>query len=1156
MKTRLTLVRGLVAAVAAITAWGSPAQAQCTQMGNFIAFSGPWQASNSTQGIQFPNGTTMIVDTNGDGLTGPEDTTYAVPAAIQPTRFITRLSPTREFLVVVGGAQFGLCDANRTVRVYQLSPMTATMSLVHEDCLPCVVFNGPFFYDLGAVPPAPFPPPVTGQRVLMFHTGAGAPCSPSNEAMPLLRWYDLNTPGGSGIADTDLGLWPGISMTTLRVSPSGFQAFVQHDQTNTPASSDYDIINLCPGPDFGTIVPNEMGPPINDRTGFPLPVGFISAVTATQVTVQMRVNSTVIWQAVLPNCCAGAPTGACCLNGGGCVVTTQAQCSGTWTEGVTCAQAACPPPPIPQLAITMTGPAQVPQRGFVDYTLTYQNNGGAAAQNVQVLDRIPTGLNFVSASNGGVFQGTSSNQVLWTLGTLPAQSGPQTLTLRAQAGCTFTQYTNQFYSISATGYNVNGSPPVTTLIIPGSTGGSVSGTVTSVTGATQPLLPESVIRHTWTLTNTSAVPLTDIKFNSYAGYAQRFTTFVDQGTGVLSFPFGAGTYMEWVGNLTPGQTTTIIIDAAINSCISSGEDTTQLNMGNNITVSTACGSLLGTIPISPAFTIQQPVSATLVAIEQANLIGPLVPGTPTYPSPMQFVKETPTIDLVLNVANHTGAPITGASLSLELPPAWITANPPFTGSPAGFAYDPGTDIVTYMGDIPAAGLPPVTIRTRPNVEIEGSVELSVMRTIPSPLPSCSVFIGSLDLVNMPDLPTEPVVLGVEKWFTPGLWTCRPGIDPLPVEYFSRCEIWRGLHVEPNGDIWLAGAPVFMFNPATLATESAPGLAAFMETLGLDESDCTDLAVDPVDGSLVIIAAGRTVQGTYYPPALIRYDRTTSTPSIITRDPVLELTDNRADVLVDPTGTIYVANREVLARIPRAMAVPIPDGQVPLLSVPHPTYSFAPTAGTLTTQKVHAAGWSCDGQMLLMHASLFVGGTNPEALTVDTTVYALSTYDPATNTIVVGESQLAANAGDQGNRAWPVEFTPQLPLNAVLEDSCMDGGEAGRVIVANHYYPYHCIYDSSLVGGGTTAIVPAESWHLRAAADIAYLNGGCDSGPTCDGDVNCDFALDGFDVEVQEKAVGGDMTDYCQSNPDFNGDFALDGFDVEAVEVVVGGGACP
>lgn len=66
----------------------------------------------------------------------------------------------------------------------------------------------------------------------------------------------------------------------------------------------------------------------------------------------------------------------------------------------------------------------------------------------------------------------------------------------------------------------------------------------------------------------------------------------------------------------------------------------------------------------------------------------------------------------------------------------------------------------------------------------------------------------------------------------------------------------------------------------------------------------------------------------------------------------------------------------------------------------------------------------------------------------------------------------------------------------------------------------------------------------------------DCEPACDPDVNCDFALDGFDVETQEKAVGGDLTDFCQANADYNGDFALDGFDVEAVEIGVGGGPCP
>ncbi|GJQ30392.1 MAG: hypothetical protein HBSAPP03_22760 [Phycisphaerae bacterium] len=64
------------------------------------------------------------------------------------------------------------------------------------------------------------------------------------------------------------------------------------------------------------------------------------------------------------------------------------------------------------------------------------------------------------------------------------------------------------------------------------------------------------------------------------------------------------------------------------------------------------------------------------------------------------------------------------------------------------------------------------------------------------------------------------------------------------------------------------------------------------------------------------------------------------------------------------------------------------------------------------------------------------------------------------------------------------------------------------------------------------------------------------GPTCDGDVNCDGAVNGVDVEIQEQAVGGDLADYCLPDADFNQDGAVNGTDVEAVELVVGGGPCP
>lgn len=60
--------------------------------------------------------------------------------------------------------------------------------------------------------------------------------------------------------------------------------------------------------------------------------------------------------------------------------------------------------------------------------------------------------------------------------------------------------------------------------------------------------------------------------------------------------------------------------------------------------------------------------------------------------------------------------------------------------------------------------------------------------------------------------------------------------------------------------------------------------------------------------------------------------------------------------------------------------------------------------------------------------------------------------------------------------------------------------------------------------------------------------------TCDGDVNQDGNLDGFDVQCMEIAIGGGPCEVTVL--DFNGDGNLDGFDVQAVERVVGGGECP
>ncbi|GJQ30135.1 MAG: hypothetical protein HBSAPP03_20190 [Phycisphaerae bacterium] len=100
-------------------------------------------------------------------------------------------------------------------------------------------------------------------------------------------------------------------------------------------------------------------------------------------------------------------------------------------------------------------------------------------------------------------------------------------------------------------------------------------------------------------------------------------------------------------------------------------------------------------------------------------------------------------------------------------------------------------------------------------------------------------------------------------------------------------------------------------------------------------------------------------------------------------------------------------------------------------------------------------------------------------------------------------------------------------------------------------------------------VPVGTRSITLALTMIRTNGNYNNGyadnismvltaplPPCDPDVNCDGSANGVDVEIQELAVGGELTDYCQPDADFNRDGAVNGTDVEAVELVVGGAPCP
>jgi uncharacterized repeat protein (TIGR01451 family) len=91
----------------------------------------------------------------------------------------------------------------------------------------------------------------------------------------------------------------------------------------------------------------------------------------------------------------------------------------------------------PKLTLTQAGPERRLVKRLVPYFLTVSNPGDMPANNVEVTDEIPEGIEFVSASAGGRVVPRSRaglDQVKWSFGTLPAgASRVVQLVVRAKA---------------------------------------------------------------------------------------------------------------------------------------------------------------------------------------------------------------------------------------------------------------------------------------------------------------------------------------------------------------------------------------------------------------------------------------------------------------------------------------------------------------------------------------------------------------------------------------------------------------------------------------------------------------------------------------------------------------------------------------------------
>jgi uncharacterized repeat protein (TIGR01451 family) len=84
----------------------------------------------------------------------------------------------------------------------------------------------------------------------------------------------------------------------------------------------------------------------------------------------------------------------------------------------------------PAVAFVKTGPATAARGSTITYTLRYANAGPAPSSTPKITDVLPTGLSFVSASNGGTYN-AATRTVTWNLNTVPVgESAVVTLTAR------------------------------------------------------------------------------------------------------------------------------------------------------------------------------------------------------------------------------------------------------------------------------------------------------------------------------------------------------------------------------------------------------------------------------------------------------------------------------------------------------------------------------------------------------------------------------------------------------------------------------------------------------------------------------------------------------------------------------------------------------
>ncbi|MEZ4387979.1 MAG: T9SS type A sorting domain-containing protein [Candidatus Krumholzibacteriia bacterium] len=741
-----------------------------------------WYTDDWGLGIVVDGLGNLQVETDGvPGITSA-DHTHPIPAdadaGLSPIRNY-RLSPSRRHVIISGGT----------------SDFTATRIYVYRipaaDGAALIPLGRSIDFASGVNPEHFFDDGAGGQPDFLHAVSIG-------NILPTQRIWWLNLETGAGGYTVDV---PRIVDSPVYYAPNGIAAFIKHSGT-LPGTSTYLTIALCD---------DSIGMPYSVTGGFmqdlPPPVAnaFLAGDAINGWSAELEHDGSILEFFPLDDCVGAVspPTGAGCVAGVCVPDLTEAAClalGGTWQgAGSTCAGVDCPPPPQPQLALTISAPSAVQIGQPIEYTLQVQNAGNGTAAATLLRLALPAGVAFGSASSPGILE-SNGGWASWELGDLAAGASV-THTLIVIPDCATTSATLSF-SFVRSGLLVSYGNVVTTTV--SQPGGSLTASV-SAAPSLVPLRAGETIDYTFTLLSVGS-DRQDVEFFGQYGDHVDLDAFGAAGSGV--WQDNSGVAFHWIGDLRDGVPEQLTLRVRVTDCYAPSPPTTNLNHGYDLQIYGPCSALISQMTPPPGIPMAvRDIVTSVVATGPGDVRD--YGGFPFAGAVVRPGEPFPVVWRITNIG-PLGLTIDSAVCSLgQLLPA---NDPPFTETPpAGTLWNASSNSIVWTGSL----APGDSVSIRFEAECPPDPPCGLGLTSQVSTSSCPNYAsGSCPVVGV-ERPWSEAHLLIGH--TPRrIGRFRPGVDTEEQPWFCLgIETGALTSVAPGGAIWWFGLMTWRLDPETL-----------------------------------------------------------------------------------------------------------------------------------------------------------------------------------------------------------------------------------------------------------------------------------------------------------------------------------------------------